>query len=174
MKDEVREAFGCWEDAFDYYEYAFAKYAESVEGYKELYFQKGFELSRQNIGIVPPAWKDCPECQGTGKLYVGGNFVDYCECHYCKDKGPKYNRTYSGGRIWLYYTPEQYTAWMKEHVDSDWEMPDGMPVWVRFDYADKKGRWGLFEYGFVKTKLEVWSEVIVATAAGKPDEGWRP
>jgi len=173
MNEEIRKAF---EDQFESTIYT------SHEDYYT--FSLGWQASRQNIGVVPPFEKECPECEGVSHHgyynpeLAPNDEVKPCSCRYLTKDRSKW------GTVPIFYTPEEYTAWMREHVDPEWVMPDTMAVWKSHQshYCNPKisNNWRHDLYGSVMEYRDLPDDdhcpyiMIVATEAGKPDKDWRP
>jgi hypothetical protein len=70
-------------------------------------------------------------------------------------------------------TPEQ----REERTGEPW--PDDAPVYFRgrYDFAETWNRWKLGSFGEAVWELDDWSngfQIVCATEAGPPPEGWRP
>jgi hypothetical protein len=142
--------------AFD--ELCAGRYKKDGERIADTYiFASGIAHGRATAN--PPLSKECPECKGTGVLLVApgipgvrANAEDIhgpCSC----DKG----------RIWIYYTPEEYKAKCVEFelpapvLDGDtagWKRSGPNGMWVKC-YLDGNEDW-------VKANL------IVLNLAGQP------
>ena len=75
------------------------------------------ELERNQ---TPPIKEVCPECNGDGAFQFSQDPEDGCFCDKCK----------GSGEVYKYYTPEEYTAWMREHGQPEFELDDDCSIWL--------------------------------------------
>jgi hypothetical protein len=109
----------------------------------------------------PPAWRVCEECKGKGHngiRYSVGQSIDekyntFLACENCNGTG----------RISLFYTPEQWQ-------EAGGVLSDDTPVWVHVE-SWNMDEWQLIEYN--KT-FNTMFDVVIATEAGVPPEGYTP
>ena len=113
----------------------------------------------------PPTHKACSVCHGIRRIIMGRNIGDtgwiYDDCSRCNGSG-KYP---------IYYTPNEYTAWMQEHVNPEWTMPEHRDVWYKVVSRDN---WILGDLATAQSCAEIVEPYFVAIVGQpKPPRDWR-
>ena len=83
--------------------------------------RESLEMAIEALSNQTPPIKDvCPECNGDGAFQFSQDPEDGCFCDKCK----------GSGEVYKYYTPEEYTAWMREHGQPEFELDDDCSIWL--------------------------------------------